>query len=323
MKNNILCLIYPNSNQYSMAMIDDLKRHQYVEFYRKPNNKFVEFIRNVHTSIRSNKLSRLPFQSLWYKFYEPISLEGLKFIVFFQGNSLGYDVEYLSYLRRKHPKCKLCFFWLNIIAKTQKKYVNIVNNNYDIILSFDPNDCRCNDWIYFDTFYSHVENWPLPKIQSSDIFFVGSAKGRLETLHHIYDVFTSNGFKCDFHIVNVPKEFQTRKGIIYNQRLSYIDVLSHCKSTRVILEVVQKGQNGITLRTCEAIRFRKKLLTNNTGLKNTALDGKYISYFDNIEALNINEIFNKHIDESAYKDAENHIDPNRFISFMNDYLIFN
>ena len=153
----------------------------------------------------------------------------------------------------------------------------------------------------------------LAGLPSSDIFFVGGAKGRLHEIHAIYDKFTEMGYKADFHVVNVNTDDQTRDGIIYNKYMSYDEVLRHCYSTKIILELVQDGQDGATLRTCESIVLKKKLLTNNRGLLNLDLYTRHATIFESVEHINPKEIMDSLIDEELLKSKVKHLSPSRFL----------
>ena len=45
--------------------------------------------------------------------------------------------------------------------------------------------------------------------------------------------------------------------------MSYPDYIDEVKKSRVLCDVTQKNQSGLTLRVLEAIFFSKKLITNN------------------------------------------------------------
>ena len=49
--------------------------------------------------------------------------------------------------------------------------------------------------------------------------------------------------------------------------LSYEEVITKIKKSKCLLEINLEGQEGITLRTLEALFFNKKLITNNIKIK--------------------------------------------------------
>lgn len=49
--------------------------------------------------------------------------------------------------------------------------------------------------------------------------------------------------------------------------ISYQENLDNIRKSKCIVDVVQKGQIGLTLRPLESLFFKKKLLTNNKCIK--------------------------------------------------------
>ena len=91
----------------------------------------------------------------------------------------------------------------------------------------------------------------------------------------IYDKLSNAGLKCDFFICGVEKKDQIfREGIVYNKRISYDEVLKHVKASKCVLEVLQNGNNYVSIRTNEAIQYNKKLLTTNSEIINTSFYNK-------------------------------------------------
>ena len=89
---------------------------------------------------------------------------------------------------------------------------------------------------------------------------------------------------------NKKAYIQFREGLREGQGIKgwmdYKEVIDIVKQSNCILEVVQEGQNGITLRTMEAVCYGKKLLTNNKNIvKYPFYDSKYISVFEDIDDI--------------------------------------
>ncbi|GMB84578.1 hypothetical protein ME0901_09960 [Lactobacillus delbrueckii subsp. bulgaricus] len=72
---------------------------------------------------------------------------------------------------------------------------------------------------------------------------------------------------CRFHLVGVDKGKQISKPYFRYYPVSYHDELMLAYNSNCIIEILKAGQNGISLRTCEAIVFNKKLVTNNQAVK--------------------------------------------------------
>lgn len=312
--NKTSFVVFPNFSDYCDVMVRDVGLLDNVYFYRSPQGRLFRTLWLLHTSIKSNKRFRLPFQSIWFNYYLPFdSARDNVVFLFFQGNALGYDDSFHRFLRRKYPNCKLAFFWFNLINSISAPYLPLVQNNYDYIFSSEYDDCIKYGWIFHEELYSNLTKELKDEELSSDIFFCANAKGRVDIVHNIYEKLVSSGLKCDFHVVNVPKQEQKYDGISYNKRLSYSEVLVHSARSRILLEVIQKGQSGCTLRTCEAIALKKILLTNHQGIKETPLFGDYVFTFSNIDEINPQEILSKKIDDESYERLLDYISPIRLI----------
>jgi len=88
--------------------------------------------------------------------------------------------------------------------------------------------------------------------------------------------------------------------------MPYEENLEYIKRSKCLLEIMQEGGNGYILRTCEAVAYNKKIITNNKILKDSEFyDENMISIFDNIEDIDIEFITNQN---GCYKD-KNYFSP--------------
>ena len=74
------------------------------------------------------------------------------------------------------------------------------------------------------------------------------------------------GIAIDFHIISMNCN-DTRK-YIEKTYMEYSEVMSHIRKSKVVVEIVQDGQNGLTARALEAMFFETKLITNNREICN-------------------------------------------------------
>ena len=59
---------------------------------------------------------------------------------------------------------------------------------------------------------------------------------------------------------------ENKNEVLRNAILRYYEYLKQIENSRIICEVVQKGQSGLTVRALEALFFEKKLITNNESI---------------------------------------------------------
>ena len=113
--------------------------------------------------------------------------------------------------------------------------------------------------------------------------------GRLQILQKTFERITSEVDGCKFYIAGVKKEQQkTITGVQYNVTMPYAEELQMAYNTECIVEIVKEGQTGVSLRTCEAIAFYKKLLTNNQSLLQMPFyDKRYMQVFAEPDLLRL------------------------------------
>jgi len=86
-----------------------------------------------------------------------------------------------------------------------------------------------------------------------DFYFCGFKKNREEKINKIKDFLEEQGFKAYFHVASSMSE-----------AISYEDNLKNIQKSKCLVEIVDDNLEGLTLRTLEALKFRRKLFTTNT-----------------------------------------------------------
>lgn len=200
-----------------------------------------------------------------------ISSEPTTLIVYDWG-PITLSRELLAGLRKNHPNLKIVYVFTNIVkitGATTHNLLGTLKDDYDIVFAFDPQDAKKYGFEYSKLIYTAK----LPEKDDSsyeyDIFYVGQAKDRHEKLIEIFKDAVSAGLKCRFYIHGVPENEQfLHNDIIYNQRLSYGEVLDYMGKSRCIVDAIQGESAGLTIKTCEAVVLDRKLITTNENVVN-------------------------------------------------------
>jgi len=225
---------------------------------------------------------------------------------------------FLNYLRQEFPNAKLAYYLLNV-----NKYLCIDFTTFkplfDLIITCDEKDAQqyaLNKGYlgYSSMFFKNNNN------EESDCFYIGNTKTRLDKILNVYEKLTSNGLKCLFYIVNVPKEKQKYPDAIhYNKVLNYDDVLKYVQKTKVIYELVQEGQVASTLRLCEAVVYGKKLLTNNENIvKSKYYSPHNIQIYRSAESIDVS-FFTKQNGDIEYPNRKL-LSPSNFLDYLEKCL---
>ena len=212
-----------------------------------------------------NKYISTPFRRIVFPWLFPSNFETQKPLCYlFFGNQFAViNTGYIEYLRKKHPDAKFVLYMQDIVSSLPYYDIESYKQRFDLILSYDRGDCERYNLTYFPTPYSYypIQN---PKKEDIDVFFCGAAKTRYKTILNVYQRLVEQGLKCKFFIIGVPKDEQIHgEGLIYDQRISYIENLEYVASSKCILEIMQENADGFTPRLWEAIMYDKLLLTNN------------------------------------------------------------
>jgi hypothetical protein len=141
-------------------------------------------------------------------------------------------------------------------------------------------DAERYGWIFCNHIYS-TQQFRGPAGFDSDVFFVGRAKNRLESILRVYERLTGLGLRCEFHILDVDEGDMRYTGDIkYNTWMPYRETLRRMLRSRCLLEILQAPGDGPTLRMVEAVVYNKKIITNDAAAPtNTYYDGRFMRVF--------------------------------------------
>lgn len=227
-----------------------------MQVYR-PLGYWEQRLRTLHYHIGFSK-------EYWYGLWKK-TVKNYDKIVLFDA-FLGSDV--VEYIENIAPKARLIVF-----------YRNPWFNNYHLreqerkkceVWSFDQADCKKYGLKFNCQFYFYsVVKQKVDPIYTSDVFFVGKDKHRLKLLLDIKRELQQNNLQMYLYVVgerNINYSDE-EKALLRHEQMLYKEVLKYNKNTGCLLELMQKNQQGFTLRTVEAMFFNKKLITDNVYLK--------------------------------------------------------
>ncbi len=257
----------------------------------KNNSRICNFLFKTHFSSTINNRIDLPFKRIWYPqlFSYDFSNDKPICFVFFGREAKKYGSDYLIYLKNRYPRSKIAISFLDLIKNTlsDTEFYDL-KKHADLIFTYDYGDAKKYDLLYQHDVFSKYPVTFNSKIKECDVFFLGKAKNRLREIIQAYDVFTANGISCEFYVTEVKTcERISRKNIHYlDKSMDYIENLQHVCSAKALLEIVQEGARGSTLRCCEAVTYGKILITNNSEAKKEPFyNEKAIKLFKSIDEL--------------------------------------
>ncbi len=262
-------LVAPGSD-YGRAMWSDIEKLSnglILENALKPCSRIIEIAHHIHFSFAINRKIQLPFQSIWKHLY---SLETVKFdadkkycVIYTDVSASRTDRKYFEELQ-KRENITMALVMVNTMAR-RDSLIEKRRKHFDQIYSFDKKDCEKYGFIYHPTNYSMADL--SENSIDHDAFYVGVSKGRADTIGKVYKRLYAEEANALFYISGLESGEKRIEGIHYNEWLNYGQILKFIQHCNCIVEIMDGKQEGVTLRTMEAICYNKKLLTNNQSMK--------------------------------------------------------
>lgn len=309
--------IYGNIYEYCYKDLENIDNVDLLKGHIKFNSKLEEKIYLKHFTKKYN----LPFRKLWNrKFYKTKfnNNENLIFVLsYLDENLIKYNS--IKYLKKQYKNSKFILFLSDlVIHRRLNTNFDDVKKLFNFVISFDYNDCKQYN------LYNHPLVYSAPKDlenidEDIDVYFCGKAKDRLELIMNTFKYLKDKGIICKFILSGVPIEKRENiEGLEYLDKfMTYEDNLKFLKRSKCLLEVMQEGGNGYTLRTCEAVAYNKKMITNNEILKEADFyDENMISIFNKVEDIDLEFIKKEKIE---YKDR-NYFSPIKLLEKVVDIL---
>ena len=256
-------------------------------------------IARIHFSKKMNNIVDVPFKYVWFinvKNYiiKNSNTEDDIVLLVYDWNVFGGEKQFVHYLRRKIKNIRIVYIFTNIVKGSyafQRKYVDKLNDWYDVVFAFDPVDASKYGFAYSPLIYDADDDYDREKEESKEnkVFYVGQAKDRLNGLLSCFEKIKSLGVKCDFYIANVEeskKKYQDE--IIYNKFITYNEAVDCIMKSTCLVDVVQGDSAGLTIKTCEAVCYDKKLLTTNRHVAEYPFyDPRYIRIVESVDDIDM------------------------------------
>ena len=319
---NKYTIIYPETHQH-LGLFKDLENRTDVELIvtrrKKVSNWVLKFLEKVHTSSVVNKKIRLPKKDIWYEKIAINHTMKIKthYIIIFDAAIKALDQKATNTLFQK-PNVQGILILINSMNADSAGMIDVkslMNRfKWTCIYSFDPKDVSFYGFRKIQ--YSYYSMVPIEQIittsnlsiEEKKVYFIGGVKGNRETtLMNICQALINHNIRAEFEILlSGTKRLQKKKaidGIHYftGGWIEYKRILEKVIKSTCILEILQDGQSGPSLRYFEAVCYNKKLITNNPNIVNLPYYNNHYMKIIHNEAdidydwiLNDNECVNYH-----------------------------
>ncbi|MGT2741901.1 hypothetical protein [Streptococcus plurextorum] len=181
--------------------------------------------------------------------------------------------------------------WLWNVPNERIEYLK---ENFDVYC-FDQNYSKEYGLTFLEQFYILDSVNLDEKIDVlRDFYFVGADKGRVQQLDQLAGVIEESELTYLFDVFSNDKQ-SNRSGINYlDSKITYPEIIKKIQESKVIVEINKDGQVGLTLRALEAVFYGKKLVTNNSRIKEYDFyNPNNILVLDDVNSVDLIEFLNK------------------------------
>ena len=229
-------IIKRNKGDVFFGKLDNIESYYNVP----PTNIFLRVCRKFH----------LPFEAFFYGDWKS-RLNDCDNVILFDN---GYNPEIPKYIKNKNKNIRIIFWYWNSLVELGNK---IIDTEYiDEIWTYNRFDSKNFNLKYNPQFYLKMfdlEN----KETNTDVLFLGRDKGREESLRKLESELNGMDVITNFKIVKTSAD-----------TVKYPDYLKLLEESKCILDYSFTLPCGLSLRPLEALFYEKKLITNNSDIKN-------------------------------------------------------
>lgn len=267
-----LLFIGPNFFNYQSIISEGLRKKGYEVTYfdDRPSTSFI-----MKAVIRLNKnLVKNQIEKYFQTILESCKKNQFDVVFVIIGQSL-YS-EMIDKMREAMPKAKFVFYDWDAIANFPDR--EEFSKHFDYCYSFDNNDVKEYPWFKFvPLFYSESEDKYIE--DKRDALYIGTIKrGKYAFVHEMEVALNDKGYKNYFYYYIQSRSVfrylkwkdKGMKGADIKdfkfEKINEKETYNLMKTSKFIIDVPMKNQNGLTIRTFEALGFNKKLITTNKNI---------------------------------------------------------
>lgn len=307
--------VYPGYDHVFQYILHDLRSHENCEivtdiFKFSYARKMWEKIINHPTLNRKINFLTTELTRGFIKITKQIS-----YCDIFVFSNIAVQYVPISILKRiKKKGGKLVLYFLDDIANVNSNiaFDKLKRIDFDVVCTFDKKNAEEYGFTHVYSMYSRLND-------SCDdtkygAVFIGSDKGRFTIIEEIFNWLSSEGIDgvdSKDRIQHFFSVFQTSgKHVMkydgkmrFNQSLDYCDVVKIVKQSNCIIDIVIGEQSGLSLRAYEAIAYNKKLITNNSAIKDFPYyDERYMRYFSDVKDIDVSFVEDVDVVDYGYTD---------------------
>lgn len=171
--------------------------------------------------------------------------------------------EHLPFIKI-HGKRLIAYFW-DSFSRIPEGRATI--HYFDKFFSFEPKDVKQHNLLFLPNFYSPDLVIDKNKPAQFDLSYVASYDDRLDTLEKILVSLSPLDLKTNINILTaktiISKNKNEKSITWFTDALPRKETIRIMNDSRVLLDIVQPKQEGLSFRFFEAMILEKKIITTN------------------------------------------------------------
>ena len=108
----------------------------------------------------------------------------------------------------------------------------------------------------------------------------------------------------------------------YNEMMKYEEVLRRIQQADILVDAIQGNSTGLTIKTCEAVVYNKKLITTNKEIiKYPFYDSKYICVVDSADDISDSFLYENR-DVKFSEEGTKYFSIDNYVEKLNSMVVY-
>ena len=244
-----------------------------VFYYKRWRDRMINFLRKVFLGDRQYKNKLIKQFNIEYFLNKTTNIESksIDYMLFVQPD-LVTDNQIGKLLRI--GKKNIAYHWNGLEQYPDREVFDNIGQ-FDTFYVFDPKDYQKYKEIYpniklsHNFFFENIENTTTVDNIEKKALYVGSYfEDRIKNVIFVEKLLDKYNIPTDIELVYKDKRpFLSNKNIkITSEKINFIDYLKKVQNAKVLLDF-KLGHNGLSFRFFEALKYEKKIITDNFSVK--------------------------------------------------------
>lgn len=324
-----IIILGSNNDYFSYAFknLIEMDNVEYIASELDTNSALLNAIYKVLNSSFADKFGVI--QRLLYRLLFPFVLnkeklsnnDGEILLLYFANRAKLINNGYINYMNNKIKNIKHVVYFQDLIQTYKNLDLDKLKNCVDALITYDKKDAITYSINYYPSVYSYDSKQSYVKFKDTNnrAIFIGKDKGRSEQISNLVNKLANCGIDSDVYILDSQSKKANENFVYLDKPISYKEYLGLIENYSYLIEILQEGADGTTLRTCESIIYDKKLITNNTKIAEEIYYNPsnmiVISKSNELEENNLTLPFREYLVEE-----KNGFSPRKLICYINELL---